>query len=194
MSGAQAFGHNTKKKSFLYKERNEPQRQEFLEDLADIPDDQLVWVDECGVEENTERLYGWAVKGNRVYGEISGKYTHNRISVIAAYIHKKLMAPFRFKGYTNTRVFETWVERCLLPLLIAGQIVILDNAAFHKSLNIQRKIESVGARVIFLPPYSPDINKIEPQWAVLKARLRKVKYQHDSFLENLDQQLIEMGK
>jgi transposase len=153
-----------------------------------------VWVDECGVEENTERPYGWSSKGSRVYGEISGNQSHNRTSVIAAYIQKKIMAPFRFKGYTNAKVFEIWVEMCLLPVLVAGQIVILDNATFHKSPNIQRKIESVGARIMFLPPYSPDLNKIEHQWAVLKMRLRKTKYQSENFLESLDQQLLEMGK
>jgi transposase len=86
------------------------------------------------------------------------------------------------------------VETCLIPVLIAGQIVILDNAAFHKAPNIRRKIEAAGASVLFLPPYSPDMNKIEPQWAVLKARLRKSKYRQRNFLKNLDQQLINMSK
>lgn len=161
--------------------------------LKDIPSDKLVWVDECGVDEEIERLYARGLKGQRVYGDISGKRTHNRISVIAAYIQKKLQAAFRFKGYTNTSVFETWVVHCLIPILIAGQIVILDNASFHKAQSIIDKIEAVGAKVLFLPPYSPDINKIEPQWSVLKARLKKDKYNCSDFLKNLDQQLLKMG-
>jgi transposase len=165
-----------------------------LGSIKNIPADRLVWVDECGVEENTDRLYGRACKGKRVFGEVSGKHTHRRVSVIAAYVQKKLIAPFRFKGYTNAKVFEIWLEACLLPLLIAGQIVILDNATFHKAPSIRRKIEAVGASVRFLPPYSPDINKIEPQWAVLKARLRNSKYQQPNFLKNLDQHLNKMSK
>ena len=114
------------------------------------------------------------------------------MSVIAAYCQKKLMAPFRFEGYTNTDVFETWVDKCLIPLLRPGHVVILDNASFHKAPHIKDKIEATGAKVIFLPPYSPDINKIEPQWAVLKSKIKKYKHLYQNFLDNLDQQLIAM--
>jgi hypothetical protein len=126
-------------------------RQEFLQSLEDVPSDKLVWVDECGVEEKTDRFYAGSQKGQRVYGEASRKRIHGRVSVIAAYVQKKLKAPFRFKGYTNSRVFEAWVEPCLIPVLVAGQIVILDNASFHKALSIRRKIEATGA---FVPLFS----------------------------------------
>jgi transposase len=145
------------------------------------------------MEESVERLHARSSKGSRVYDNISGRNTHNRISIIAAYIQKKLVAPFRFKGYTNTKVFDIWVEKCLVPLLNKDHVVILDNATFHKSQETRKKIEATGARVIFLPPYSPDLNKIEPQWAVLKSRIRKAKYMVADFIKNLDAQLIEMG-
>lgn len=177
----------------MYTERNEEQRQEFLQSLRDISCERIVWVDECGVEERIDRVYGRSPKGQRIFGDISGKRTHNRLSIIAAYCCKKLIAPFRFQGYTNTSVFETWIEKCLIPVLVPGQIVILDNAAFHKSPRIQSKIEAVGAKVMFLPPYSPDINKIEPQWAVFKSKLKKYKHLYKNFLHNVDQQLILMG-
>lgn len=193
MSRFQAFKDHPKKKTFLYAEREEFKRESFIQKLEGLAPDSLVWVDECGIETKLDRLYARSPKGQRVYGERSGKRTHDRISVIAAYGQKKLQAPFRFTGYTNTEVFEAWVERCLIPILVTGQIVILDNAAFHKAHSIQSKIEAVGAYVLFLPPYSPDLNKIEPQWANLKAYLRKEKYKHVNFLENLDQQLINMG-
>ena len=104
-----------------------------------------------------------------------------------------MIAPFPFKGYTNTQVFETWVDRSLLPVLEKGQTVILDNATFHKSSSIRYKIEAVGAKLLFLPPYSPDMNKIEPLWAVLKSKMRKAKYNHENFLDNIDRQLFLMG-
>lgn len=192
LSCIEAFKDQSKKKSFLYKERQEERRQEFIRSLENIPPDKLVWVDECGVEEEVERSHGRAEVGRRVYGDISGNRKHHRTSVIAAYNQKKLKAPFCFKGYTNTSVFEVWVERLLVPLLIAGQIIILDNAAFHKSSKVRDSIEAVGAKVMFLPPYSPDINKIEPQWAVLKARLKKDKHKYSEFSQNLDAQLKEM--
>ena len=87
-----------------------------------------------------------------------------------------------------------WIEKCLVPVLIAGQLVILDNASFHKSPKIRQAIEAAGANLLFLPAYSPDLNKIEHQWAALKAGLRKCKYQQQNFLKNIDQQLIKMGK
>jgi transposase len=193
LSRLQAFQDQPKKKTFLYTEREESKRESFIEKLECLAADSLVWVDECGIETKLDRLYARSPKGQRVYGERSGKRTHDRISVIAAYGQRKLQAPFRFRGYTNTEVFEAWVERCLIPILVAGQTVILDNAAFHKASCIQSKIEAVGAYVLFLPPYSPDLNKIEPQWATLKSYLRKEKYKHANFLENLDQQLINMA-
>ena len=139
-----------------------------------------------------DRLYGRAFKGKRVFAEVSGKHTHHRVNVIAAYVKK--VAPFRIKGFTNVKIFEIWLEACLLSLLIAGQIVIVDNATFHKAPSIRSKIEAVGASVRFLPHYSPDMNKIEPQWAVLKAQLRSSKYRQPNFLKNLEQHLNKMSK
>lgn len=193
MSRFQAFKDHSKKKSFLYIEREASKRESFIQKLESLAPDTLVWVDECGIETKLDRLYARSPKGQRVYGERAGKRTHDRISIIAAYVQRKLQAPFRFTGYTNTEVFEAWVEQCLIPILVAGQIVILDNAAFHKASRIQSKIEAIGAYVLFLPPYSPDLNKIEPQWANLKSYLRREKHKHANFLENLDQQLINMG-
>jgi len=146
------------------------------------------------VEEEVERAYGGADRGKRVYGDISGNNRHCRTSIIAAYHQKKLQAPFRFKGHTNTTVFNTW----LVPLLVAGQIVILDNGAFHKSLQTRKIIEAAGAHLLFLPSYSPDMNKIEPQWAKLKARIRsKIIARYESIfspkltiIESQEQQLL----
>lgn len=70
-------------------------------------------------------------------------------------------------------MFETWVEICLVPVLQPGQVVILDNASFHKGGRIQQLIEQAGARLPYLPPYSPDLNKIEHCWSWLKSRIRK---------------------
>lgn len=160
--------------------------------MASIPPDKRLWVDECGVEEEGDRLYGRAVRGRRVYGERSGKIRHARTTVIAAYRQKKIEAPFRFKGHTNTSVFNAWVRKCLVPTLKKDVWVILDNGAFHKSPQIRKAIEEKGAHILFLPPYSPDLNKIEPQWANLKARIRKDKYSASNFLQNLDHHLINM--
>ena len=81
--------------------------------------------------------------------------------MIAAWCHQQLLAPFTVDGSCNRVVFEAWVETCLVPVLQPGQVVILDNATFHKGGRIQQLVELAGARLLYLPPYSPDLNKIE---------------------------------
>ena len=128
-------------------------------------------MDESGLDHEVHRPYARAPRSKKVYADISGKF-RSRTTLIAGYMKGGFIAPFCFKGHTNTEVFNTWVEEVLLPDLRRGQVVILDNAAFHKSSRTTELIESAGCRVIFLPPYSPDLNKIEPMWANLKQKIR----------------------
>ena len=86
-----------------------------------------------------------------------------------------------YDGYTNTEVFLSWVEHCLCKKLKSNQIVIMDNASFHKSNKVKELIEEVGGRLIYLPPYSPDINPIKHVWANLKRLIRT----HPSREQNL---------
>jgi len=85
-----------------------------------------------------------------------------------------LLAPCWFKGYCNTEVFNLWVEQILVPELKIGQTVILDNASFHKSATTIKLIENAGCKVLFLPPYSPQDNKIEHKWFPIKNAARKI--------------------
>ena len=77
-----------------------------------------------------------------------------------------------FNGSCNTQLFEAWVEKFLIKELKPGQFVVMDNASFHKSAKTKELIESVGCRVIFLPPYSPDLNPIEKFWANMKRWIK----------------------
>lgn len=88
-----------------------------------------------------------------------------------------------FNGICNTELFNKWVEEFLIKELRAGQIVVMDNAAFHKSEKTKSLIESVGCRVIFLPPYSPDLNPIEKFWANMK---RWINYNLTNFTSLFD--------
>jgi transposase len=85
----------------------------------------------------------------------------------------QLLAPFTVEGSCNRTVFETWLEACLIPTLKPGQILIVDNATFHKGGNIIQLIEAAGCQLKYLPSYSPDLNKIERCWSWLKSRIRK---------------------
>jgi isftu1 transposase len=134
----------------------------------------LVYVDECGLDESIHREYARAPIGEKVIEDISGNRTA-RTSIIAGLNQQDTLAPWYFQGYCNTDVILTWVENELLPALKVGMTVIWDNATFHKSSKIKVLIESVGCKLIFLPPYSPDLNPIEQYWSALKARLRRLR-------------------
>lgn len=103
---------------------------------------------------------------------ISGK-RYQRESFIAGKAGSKIIAPFCYQGTCNTDLFNVWVEQFLVPDLKPGQTVILDNATFHKSNKTRDLIEAAGCKMIFLPPYSPDLNPIEIFWANFKRTVRE---------------------
>ncbi len=93
-----------------------------------------------------------------------------RTSLIAARIGTHFDAPMLFEGTTNTAIFNAWLEQELCPKLHHNQVVVMDNAAFHKSAKTRELIENTGATLLFLPPYSPDLNPIECDFAAIKKR------------------------
>lgn len=94
-----------------------------------------------------------------------------------------LFAPFLFEGYSNKVVYETYIEHVLAPALRPGMVVVIDNASFHKSAKIEKLIEDVGCKILFLPPYSPDLNPIEHHWAAIKSAIRKAAEATDNFYD-----------
>ncbi len=140
------------------------------------------------------RRHARSPRGVPVDADIHDKRFAPRMSVIAAYGQGRLQAPLRFAGSTDTRVFNAWLEHCLIPVLRPGQVVILDNATFHHAAHTRHLIEAAGCRLLFLPAYSPDFNKIEPQWAVLKQGIRANLSPELPFLDKLDLQLIKMSE
>jgi len=131
-----------------------------------------VYVDEAGMDNRDEYSYGWNDRGKRFHALKTGRRT-GRVNMIAAWSAQHLLAAFTVDGPCNRVVFETWLEHCLLPVLQPGQVVILDNATFHKGGRIHQLIELSGAKILYLPPYSPDLNKIESCWSWLKSCIRK---------------------
>ena len=162
-----------------------------MKEIETIAPEKIVYLDESGVDNKVYREYGRALRGREVPGEVSGKKA-NRLSVIAGLRKKNLTAPFRFEGYCDTDVFNTWIEECLLPELTLGDVVVLDNASFHKSSKTEELISSKGCRILFLPTYSPDLNPIENKWAIVKARIRKHREPEQPLEEILDEVLTMM--
>lgn len=145
----------------------------FTEQITDIAPEHLIYIDETGIDNNMSKLRGWAEKGCKSFAEALGFRT-KRITLIAGYCYgtKELIAPMEYDGYTNSEVFITWVERFLCKELKPNQVVIMDNASFHKSTKVKDLIENAGGKLIYLPPYSPDLNPIERVWANLKRLIR----------------------
>lgn len=145
----------------------------------------MVYIDESGIDQFLQPAYGWSRKGVLVYGEVSGK-RYDRESFVAAKIENRVIAPFCYKGTCNTLLFNRWVEKILCPLLSPGQIVIMDNATFHKSAKTKELIKNAGCTLKFLPPYSPDLNPIEIFWANFKESLRKIINKFQSLSQAID--------
>ena len=117
------------------------------------------------------REYCYAEKGRTVIGRVSGKKYH-RVSIVAAKMGKSILAPLQYEGTMDGLLFETWFQKCLLPILPADSVIVMDNATFHRKSKLLVLAEMMGHSLIFLPPYSPELNPIENFWAWLKRRLR----------------------
>lgn len=159
------------KKTFGYAEADQDKRKKFLEEIQNIDPKLIVYSDETGIDDNEVPLKGWALRGKRCFATKKAE-RKTRYNITAALNKDSLFAPFLFEGYSNTAVYETYIEYVLVPALKPGMVVIIDNASFHKSKRIIELIEAVGCRIIFLPPYSPDLNPIEHWWAALKHAIR----------------------
>ena len=121
------------------------------------------YIDESGINSCLYRDKGYGQKGCKIHAKISGK-RFARENFIAAKVGKKIVAPMCYTGSCNTELFIFWLERYLLPSLRPGQVVIMDNASYHKSEKIKKLIKSVKCELLFLPPYSPEFNLIEQFW------------------------------
>jgi transposase len=134
--------------------------------------ERLAFIDETWLKTNLVKTTGWAPIGERLIDH--APFGHwNTQTFIAALRHDRLDAPWVIKGAINRDLFNAYVQTQLAPSLNHGDIVILDNLSSHKSAYAAEVLASIGARFLFLPPYSPDLNPIEMAFAKLKALIRK---------------------
>jgi len=132
----------------------------------------LVFIDETWTKTNMAPLRGWAPCGQRLQGKVP--YGHwKTMTFLAALRHDRLTAPWLIDGPIDGQSFLQYVEEVLVPTLKPGDIVILDNLGSHKGKAIRQAIRAAGAKLFFLPKYSPDLNPIEKFFAKLKHWLRK---------------------
>jgi transposase len=165
------------KKSLHAAEQQRPDvaaaRQVWRERQPSLDPDRLVFIDETWATTNMTRRCGRAPRGQRLVASVP--HGHWKTSTFVAGLRSTgLTAPLVVDGAINGDVFRAYVEQILVPTLVPGDIVILDNLSSHKVVGVREAIEARGARLVYLPPYSPDLNPIEQAFAKLKALLRKI--------------------
>jgi transposase len=164
------------KKSVVAGERDRPdvarRRSQWIKHQDRVDGRRLVFIDETWSRTDMAPLRGWAPRGSRLVAKVP----HRRwktMTFLAALRHDRIDAPWFIEGPIDGDSFRLYVSEVLLPTLRPGDIVILDNLGSHRSKAVRQLIRSVGARILFLPKYSPDLNPIEQVFAKLKHLLRK---------------------
>jgi transposase len=174
--GEDAVG--SKKKSIHDSQRDTDRvkalREQFTLYLSHEQIQQLRFLDESGVNMGMTRGYGRALPHQRVVEGTTG-YSGAHYTLVASVGLTGIQAPFMFEGAMNRDLFDAYVDQILIPTLKRGDILILDNLSAHKLPDFDDRLAPYGVKVIFLPPYSPDLNPIEKCWSKIKTALRKAK-------------------
>ena len=180
----------TFKAAEAYRESKQIQRYEYWNIIKDINIENLVFLDETGVNLRMVNLYGRAFKGKRAYESQPQKKGKN-VSIIGTMtLNHGFLTGFSFEGGTNGDTFLWFIENVLVPQLWVGAVVVMDNLSAHKVTGVIDAISAVGAKVIYLSPYSPDFYPLEHLWSKLKNYLRKMAARtkevlHDAIAEGL---------
>jgi transposase len=147
-------------------------REDWFEGQLDLDPERLVFIDETWASTKMARTHGRCRRGERL--RVGVPHGHWKTTTfVAGLTMRGMIAPFVLDGPINRDAFETYAAKVLVPELRPGNIVVMDNLSSHKGPRVREMIEAAGARLLFLPPYSPDFNPIENAFAKLKAHLRK---------------------
>ena len=171
VTGAPTSRLAAQKKSLIAAERDETGRAVWRLDASTLNPADLVFVDETSTHTAMTRRRARAPRGERAVGRTPRNHGPN-VTLLATLTPEGIGPAVALPGAVDGAAFVAYAERILAPSLRPGQVVILDNLSAHKSAGARTAVEAVGARLLFLPPYSPDFNPIELAFAKVKARLR----------------------
>ena len=151
--------------------------------------DWLVFVDEMGVNTSLAPLYAWSRRGERAFASVPRNWGAN-VTLLASMSAEGMGPCLAVEGSTTGEVFKTYLKRALAPSLRPGQVVVMDNLSSHKGSWVRELIEGRGCELMYLPPYSPDLNPIEEAFAKLKALLRRAGARtHEALIEAMGRAL-----
>ncbi len=171
-------GPASEKKSLHATERdteaNLKRREEFLAKIRTVTPEHLIFLDESGVTTSMTRLYARSLGGQRIHEPAPGGHW-KIMTILGAISLRGMIATMTIEEATDADIFLAYVEHVLCPALKPGDVVVMDNLSSHKVSGVREWIEKAGAEVLYLPPYSPDLNPIEKAWSKLKQLLRSAK-------------------
>jgi len=167
-----------------YREQDPEKVAMYLQQISDIPPSKIAYIDETGIDICLHREYARSLRGQSIMGTVSGR-KFKRCGIVAAKIESSIIEPLQYEGTMDSELFELWFETRLLPSLPKGITIVMDNAAFHRKSRLPFLASKFGHNIIFLPPYSPELNPIENFWSWLKRHLKKILPKYDSFDEAL---------
>jgi len=178
VAGGEADGLPAQKKSLHAQERdteeNRKRREEFVEVIGKIDLDRLIFLDESGVSTQMTRLYARSTGGARIH-ETTPDGRWKILTILGAISTRGMIATMTIEAATDREIFLAYLDEVLCPNLRPGDVVVMDNLSSHKVTGVRERIEAAGAQLLYLPPYSPDLNPIEKAWAKLKQLLRAAK-------------------
>ena len=167
---------DTKKKSLHATEQTRPDvadaRHEFIKRQPSLDPERLHFLDETSTNTKMTRTHGRCARGHRLVSPIPHGHWKTTTLVMCLTL-AGVVAPYVIDGAMNGQLFLLYVQQILAPCLSKGDILVLDNVPFHKVAGVREAVEARGARLLYLPPYSPDLNPIEKAFSKIKSFLRK---------------------
>jgi len=186
-------GFASEKKSIHAAERdteaNRQLRAAYLERLSQIAPERLIYLDESGVSTQMTRRFG-RVEGARRLREAVPAGNWKTLTLLGALSTTGVVAAMTVEAATDREVFLTYLDEVLCPKLKAGDVVVMDNLSTHKAQEVRQRIEDAKAELLYLPPYSPDLNPIEKAWSKLKHLLGDSKPRSVNALDQAIQTLL----
>ncbi|MEO7029340.1 MAG: IS630 family transposase [Acidobacteriaceae bacterium] len=170
-------------------EANRLRREAFVQQLGEIAPEDLIYLDESGVSTQMTRVYARAPRGQRVHDAVPGGHW-KIVTILGAMDHRGMLAAMTIEAATDREIFLAYLDEVLCPKLRPGHVVVMDNLSAHKVEGVRERIERAGATLLYLPPYSPDLNPIEKAWSKLKQSLRAIGARSEETLHHAVAQLL----
>jgi transposase len=199
VAGVEAAWTASEKKSLHATERdteaNRIRREQYLARIRETAPEKLIFLDESGVSTQMTRRFARGMKGARVHeGAPEGNW--KILTILGAMSLRGMIATMTVEAATDTEIFLAYLDQVLCPKLQPGDLVVMDNLSSHKVTGVAERIRAMGADLLYLPPYSTDLNPIEKAWCKLKILLRSAKARtrealDQAIAEQLDQAIAE---